>query len=84
MYAPEGSFGKYPIKLAFDCLGRLPALSGADMKYKCFRFDGQVSMLQLCVLVSRQISTRIDHADTDPSVGHCLNTQSLQRSQQLW
>lgn len=42
------SFGMDLIKLAFDCLGRLPALADANAKYKCFRFDGHVSMLQLC------------------------------------
>lgn len=41
------SFGMDLIKLACDCLGRLPALADANIKYKFFRFDGHVSMLQL-------------------------------------
>lgn len=40
-------FGMDLIKLDFDCLGRLPALADANMKYKRFWFDGHVSMLQL-------------------------------------
>lgn len=50
MSAHEGrvSFGMDLIKLAFDCLGRLPALAEqADTNMKCFRFDGHVSVLQL-------------------------------------
>lgn len=72
------SFVRDLIKLASESFGSLPGLADANTKHKRFRFDGHVSMSQLCVLVSRQISTRIDHTDTHPSVGRCLNTQSLQ------
>lgn len=78
------SFDGDLIKLAFESLGSLPVLTDANMKYKRFRFDGHVSMLQLCVLVSRQTSTRIDHTDADPSVGHCLNMQSRQTVPAVW
>lgn len=72
------------IKLDFESVGSLPGLADANMKYKHFRFDGHVSMLQLCVVVSGQTSTRIDHTDADPSVGCCLNTQSLQAVPAVW
>lgn len=78
------SFVRDLIKLASESFGSPPGLADANMKHKRFRFDGRVSMLRLCVLVSRQISTRIDHTDTDPSVGRCLNAQSLQAVRPLW
>lgn len=78
------SFVRDLIKLASESFSSLPGLADAYMKHKRFRFDGHVGMLQLRVLVSRQISTRIDHTDTDPSVGRCLNTQSLQTVRPLW
>lgn len=70
------SFVRDLIKLAFESFTSLPELADANMKYKRFRFEGHVSMLQLCVLVSRQTSTRIDHTDTDPSVSCCSKPQS--------
>ena len=73
MFAHEGCvlFGMDLIKLAFDCLGRLPAPADANMTYKCLRFDGHVSMLQLCVGIQ---------ADKYQDRSRWLKTQGLQLS----
>lgn len=41
------SFGMDLFKLAFDCSARLPAGTDENIKHKCFRFDGHVSVSQL-------------------------------------